>query len=494
MTLAAELGRQARSGARWTSASSAIGAAAELLQFAVLARLLGPEQIGLMAMALLMIELALAYTDLGVGAAIVQRRDATREQLSSLYWLNLLAGIAVFAVVWLAAPWVARGFARPELEALVRAVAFVLLIVPVGKQFELLLQKELAFRTIAWMESAGSVLGTIAAIAAALDGRGVWSLVVGALVAAAVRAALFAWIGLRRFRPTLRFRTADLRGYLGFGLYQMGEQTVNVAAHRLDQVVIGGMLGASALGLYNLAASVTSLPLSRLNPIVTRIAFPVFARVQDDRALLRRGYLRLTELLAAVNAPLLAGLAAVAPTLVPLVFGEQWRASVPLVQLMAVVGLSRSIGNPIGSLLLARGRADLGFRWNVGMLVVTLPAVVLGARLGGVIGVAAALLALQLALQGVAYVVLVREMLGPCGREYALAPLPAALLAGAMALVVAPIPLAVAAPPVVTLALQVAAGAAVYVAGLRLVQRWTFDELLAFAIPRADGPSAQRVA
>lgn len=124
-------------------------------------------------------------------------------------------------------------------------------------------------------------------------------------------------------------------------------------------------MGAQALGFYTLAWNLIIQPLQKLNPIITRVAFPVFAKLQDDNARLKRGYMSTLNILSAMNFPYFFGLAVVAPLLVPVVFGMQWLPSILLMQILCVVGLLRSTGNPIGSLLLAKGRADWGFKWNL---------------------------------------------------------------------------------------------------------------------------------
>jgi lipopolysaccharide exporter len=456
----------------------------QLVQLAVLARVLDPRAFGVVAMVGVIVGFAQAYTDLGISGAIVQRRDATREQLSSLYWSTLLAGVAAFAILWLAAPLAVAVFPAPEIVPLLRAAALVLLIVPLGRQFELLLQKELQFDVLARQEVAAAVAGVAVTIGVALAGYGAWGPIVGSIVAAGVRAAQLLVVGLRTARPSLRLRAADLRGYLRFGSYQMGEHTVNFLAGRSDHLLIGGLLGPAALGFWNFAGSLTSQPSSRINPVVTRVALPVLARVQDDRELLRAGFLRLVRLLGGINAPLLVGLAATAPRLVPLAFGAAWVDAVPVVQILCLVALSRSIGNPIGTLLLASGRVDLGFRWNVAVLLATAPAVAASAMVGGLLGVAIALLALQLLFGAAAYVVLVRPLVGATGSAYADAVLRPVALAAAMGIIVLGTgTLALAALPL--LVLQVGVGVLAYGAAVWLFERRTLGELRALALARA---------
>jgi O-antigen/teichoic acid export membrane protein len=213
---------------------------------------------------------------------VVQRRDASAAQLSSLYWLNVFAGMVVGAVVALAAPLVAAFFRDPALVAPLRVTSLLFVIIALGKQFEVLLQRELAFDVLARVEVAAAVLGVGMAIAVALTGGRYWALVAGALTTAAARAVQLGAIGLRRFRPAFHFRWVDTRGFVAFGAYQLGEQSINYLAERLDQLVIGRLVGIAPLGYYNFAFNLASQPVSRVNPMVTRVAYPTFCAVQDD--------------------------------------------------------------------------------------------------------------------------------------------------------------------------------------------------------------------
>lgn len=480
------LRQQAARGVRWTLLATVTTTTAQLLQLVVLSRLLSPRDFGLMGILLIITGLALAYTDLGVSAAIVHRQDATRHQLSSLYWLNLIAGAAVFALVWLVTPLVVRFFREPALAPLLRALSLMFLIIPLGKQFEILLQRELQFDRLARIETAAAIAGAVAAVAAAAAGLGVWALVVGVLTTATVKTAQLLVAGLRDLRPALHFSREDLRGFIRFGAFQVGEQTLNYLSERLDQLLIGRLLGVTPLGFYNFAFNLSAQPISRINPVVTKVAYPTFCRVQDDVPRLRRGYLQLVRLIAVVNAPLLVGLAAVAPTLVPLVFGAKWIPSIPILQVLCFVALSRTIGNPLGSLLLARGRADLGFRLNALLFAVSIPAVIAGGLAAGALGIAVALLLLQVAAHLFAYARFIRPMLGHAGTEYFWMAAKPILLAGAMLVcIVASRQLPVPGGSVTSLLVQVGVGAGSYIGLLLLTERRALQDLRAVALGRA---------
>jgi len=391
------------------------------LQFftlAVLAHLLSPSDFGLMGMVIVVIGFSQLFADMGISNAIIYHQDATREELSSLYWLNIAAGIVIFIIIYAATPLIISFFQEPQLKELLHLSAVIFLIVPFGQQFQVLLQKELQFNRLAKIDITGSFTNSVCAIGLAILGLGVFSLIWGQLAGASVRTLLLFYWGCKNRKPYLHFSLQDLKKYISFGLYQMGEKAINYFNSNLDYLLIGSLLGSKALGYYTLAYNLVLRPTNLINPVITRVAFPVFSKLQNDREKLKKGYLKILHFLSTINFPIMAGLAVAAPLLVPEVFGNQWLPSVILIQILTIVGLLRSTGNPVGSLLLSRGRADLGFKWNLALIITQIPGLYLGAKLGGTKGVAIAFAILTCIYSVFNYYILIRKMLGSCLHEY----------------------------------------------------------------------------
>ncbi|MCB0171420.1 MAG: MOP flippase family protein [Anaerolineae bacterium] len=363
------LREQAAAGAKWTSSTMIIVTGLQFFQLAVLARLLSPEDFGLMAMIGVVLGFANAFADMGVSNAIIYHQNTTRAQLSSLYWLNLMVGFVIFLLVWAATPLIVAFYNEPQLSELIFWAALGLLIVPFGQQFQVLLHKELQFDVLAKVQILSTLAGVTVAIGSAWAGQGVFALVWGSLTSSSVNALLLTWWGWRSWRPMLHFNFFDIQSYISFGLYQMGERSVNYFAANVDYMIVGRFLGPELLGLYRLAYELVLKPLRTINPILTKIAFPVFAKKQTNDVALRRGYLEVIKLLAMILFPITVGFIVTAPLIVPVVFGPSWVGAIPLVQILAVVGLLKALSNPTGAILLAKGRADIGFKWNVYVVV-----------------------------------------------------------------------------------------------------------------------------
>jgi len=352
---------------------------------AILARLLSPEDFGLMGMVTVVTGFAMAFADMGLSNAIIQRQQTSRGQLSSLYWANLMAGTAICAAIFISTPLVVGFYKEPRLTGILRLAALGFLIIPFGQQFQALLQKNLQFNILARVEILAVACGSGASIGFALGGWGVYSLVLGQLINSAVRTLNLLLIGLRTARPSWHFDWRDLKDYFGFGAYQMGERAVNYFGANLDTLLIGRFLGAEALGFYSLAYRLVILPLVYINPVITRVAFPTFAKIQEDNNRLRNAYLKMMSMLSLAISPIVIGFFAIAHPMVMAFFGEKWLPSVPLIQLLAGVGLLKALTNPVGALVLAKGHADIGFKWNIVTTMVNLLVFMLVVRKGTLI-------------------------------------------------------------------------------------------------------------
>jgi O-antigen/teichoic acid export membrane protein len=376
------LRRHATSGARWIAAATVVRVTAQFVQLALLARLLRVEDFGLMAMVNVVLAFSQTFGDAGVSNAIIYYRDARREELSSLYWLNVLSGVAVFGLVYVLAPTIARFYHQPPLTDLLRAAAVIFAIAPLGRQFEVLFERDLRFRRLAMIETCAVLAGAATGIALAATGHGVWSLVWATVLQSAVSALALAFVGWSTWRPMLRFVPRECRRFMHFGLYQMGERTLNLLGQNLDKLVIGALMGPRPLGFYELAYRLVARPYQIINPIFTRVAFPVFSAVQKDRDRLRKGFLELIEVVAAIAMPLYLGMLALADPFIRIQLGPGYEPTIGLLQVLSVFGLISAIGSPMGSLLMGAGRADLGFYLNVVRTTLLLIAIWIGSRWG----------------------------------------------------------------------------------------------------------------
>lgn len=478
------LKKTATRGAKWTALSSVVVTAAMFLQLTVLSRLLIPSDFGLMATVLVVIGIAQIFADMGISAAIIHFQETDEDQLSSLYWLNIFSGMSVFAIVVCSAPLVAYIYSEPRLIPIILSLSVTFLVAPFGLQFQLLLQKTLDFKVLAIAEITSALFGAALAIPAALSGWGVFSLVVGQIGTAAIKTAILVAAGWPRWAPSCRFRLDDIRRFVRFGLYQLGDRLGNVIYSRTDLIIIGLILGQNTLGYYAFAWNLILQPVTRINPILTRVAFPLFAQIQSETLRLRRGYFSLLRLLTLINAPLLVGCAAVAAVATPTLFGDKWIPAISSIQILAFVGLIRAVLNPVGSLLLAKGRADVSFKFTIGVMFAQIPAVYLGAHFAGIMGAAATVAGMHILYLIAAYIFLLKPILGPSFKDYLSALIPPAGLAFVAAVPVILLPHVLDIAPSPLLLLQIFLGAGMYCGSIGLFLRNDLPELYRFVLLR----------
>lgn len=388
---------RAISGSKWTSVSQVILLGTALVQTAILSRLLLPADFGIVAIAGVVIGFLAIYSELGMSAAIIQKQGIADDVLSSLYVLNLAAALVCSMITLAVAPLLANWYGQPELQKLIACLSPAFILSAIGSQFRALNQKHLRFELMAKIEVAGALVSLLVAVLSALEGFGAYSLVFATLANSA-STSLFNFVtGLRYHRPSLVFSTKKTGEFLRFGLFQMGDNTLNYLNSTIDVLLVGKLTGTHELGLYSISKSLTMRPAGLINPIFNRVAFPVMSHSQDDQAALRNMFLSGLRLLCFINFPIYAFMFVAAEPLVRILLGEPWLQAAPVLQIMALYFLIRSTGNPVGSLLMATASYRRSFVWNLALFAIVPFTIWIGAQ-QGITGVAWALVFLQLAL------------------------------------------------------------------------------------------------
>lgn len=376
------LRKQTFSGVRWTTFSSLGRAAVQFLQIAILARLLAPSDFGLIALVVAIMAFLQIFADAGVSNAIIHYQEIRQEQLSSLYWLNVSVSVLLALTLAASSGWVSAWYQQPELQYLLMLAATTLIITAFGQQLRIVAQKNLRFAELAKVELFGVLAGFCVSVVLAFAGAGVYALMAGTLSTAAV-ICLLAWLRLSEgWRPLARLRLDEIRQFIKFGAYMIGNNLANTFNSQIDVLLGGRLLGVQAIGLYNVPKNLTLNVQMVINPIVTNVGLPVMAKVQHDMAQLKRVYLQTMRMTASVNFPIYVAMGLFAPEIVHFMLGEKWSDSIVLLQIFAVWGALRSTGNPVGSLLFATGKAKLSFKWNMALLVFIGPTIWVGSQFG----------------------------------------------------------------------------------------------------------------
>lgn len=399
------------SAARWTTVSNIMRAILQLAQLIVLTRFLSPQDYGLIALVMVVISYAALLSDMGLSTAFVQRQHISHEERSSLYWLSVAVSAGLMLLVTAASPLASWIFNEPHLVLLLALVSTNFLAVALGQQLRMDAEKALNFRPVALIELAGAVGGFCIAIVTAMLGWGVYALVAAAMFSAWLT-TLLCWMFLAKgWRPLLRLRWAEVRWFVRFGGGMVINNVMNHINATSDVLLGGHLLGAAQLGTYSVPRNLILQIQSMVNPIFTRVGFPVIASLQYEPARVQQVYLKIMNLTATVNAPIYVAMAVFAPEFVQLMLGEKFQGAAPLLRVLAVWGLLRSFGNPVGSLLFGLGRVRLSMWWNGSLLLIVPPALWLGSQYGA-IGMAFAMATVMAVLFVPSWALLLRPTCG----------------------------------------------------------------------------------
>jgi PST family polysaccharide transporter len=342
------------------------------------------------------------------------------------------------------------------------------------------LTRQLAFRRFSVLNIASTVARSLVSLGLVYAGAGLWGVVAGILVERVTTLILL--VVMVPWRPRLEFHWSQFRELFRFSRNLYGDNFVRYFNTNTDFLLTGRLLGASALGVYQLAYNLPHIVLTHFSETISEVLFPIYCKVQDDHARFRRGFTSTVMLISLVTFPCMAGLAVVAPEFVRAVYGSKWELAIAPMQILCLAAAANSIFNPLGSLFHSKGRPDIGLKWSLVMLPTTVLAVVLAAR-WGVGGIAAAMSGLALCSFVVVKVTI--RLIGLRFSDYlrALAPAFTGSAAMAAALLAARPWLSVHGPWVpeaVMLAVEVPLGAAVYAAAVRLCWPKAARELLTF--------------
>lgn len=368
------IGTRTLRGVLWAYGSFVGGRVVTLASTAVLARLLVPEEFGLVALALVFMALLETVSNLGVTQALVVVDDEeVNERAETAFAFSVALGLALTLATVAAGPPAAAFFDEPGLVGLLPALGATFFIRALSSTHYALAQKRIDFRSRTVAEVADVVVRGAVGVGLALAGLGAWSLVLGYL-AGTVALTVVLWV-LVPWRPSLSPRRAHLRELLGFGGTLSAVDVLAAVIANIDYLLIGRFLGTASLGLYTLGFRLPELLILNLSVVAGRVLYPAFAAL--ERPALRSAFLSSLKYTAMVGLPLTVALPILAQPLVLVVFGDQWLGSVESMQVLTVYALSVALSIPGGAVFKAVGRADV-------LLKLALPRLVL---LGAVLAV-----------------------------------------------------------------------------------------------------------
>lgn len=351
---------KAASGLAWTSFEK-VGQ--EVIQFVIgiiIARILAPEDFGVVGMTAIFLALANTIVDSGFGSALIQKKDRTEADYSTCFYFNILVGFAIYGILWIAAPWIADFYRTPILTDVVRVLGIAFIINSLSISQTARMTAEMQFRQMSVITIVAQLVTGLVGLVLAMTGWGVWALVFQQIASGAVRL-----IGMEialKWVPSLQFSRQSFRHLFGFGSKILCSSIINTVYNNLYTLVIGRAFLPSDVGYYTRANQTAALPTSSLTQVVMKVAYPMMAQVQDDVERLRNAYTKFLRAQLFVIFPVLLGIAALAEPLFLVLLGEKWLPAVPLLQVLCLGMLFDPLTVINLNILYVKGRTDLVLR------------------------------------------------------------------------------------------------------------------------------------
>lgn len=404
----AELLSRVQSGFLWKLASGGLSQVLNTVLLVLLARLLAPKQFGIAAMAEVISAFVIAYSDCGLGLALVQKEAINDADRSTVFWASVTLGAAMAGVCVAVAPLLAAFYHTPEVGSLLDVLSLSFLFTGIGSTHRSLHFRAMNFRALELRAMAASTVTGVVTVVIALSGGGAWAIIVGDVVGTAVSTLLLLAMG--GWFPGRTFKWQSLRALGAFGLRYVGGTTLRTLNENADNVLVGRVLGQAALGTYTLAYRVILVPLSQLAGPLAQLLAPAFARFQQDKQAVAANWIRGTRLLLMIFLPLMFTIAITAPDVVHIVFGHRWDRTIPLIRILAplcallsIQGFSDAVLQAIGAM-----RTYLWMSWFAFSLNIT--AFFLGVQ-WGLVGMATAF-GIAVLIFMVTYLIVVMRALG----------------------------------------------------------------------------------
>lgn len=357
----------------WTTLSTGIMALVQILRLSILARFLDKSDFGIVAILTLILGFSQIFCDLGFATSLMYKKDITRKEFSSLYWMQfLLFLIMYFLLLPLSGP--ISSFYNEE--SLTRLLPVVMLDLPLkgfGRLYEVMLQKNFKFKLMAVRNILASVSSLVISVVLAIEGFGVYSLVLSTLFNTAIINIWNFISGYAELKLQIHCSFKEVKPLCKLGIFQTGTQVLDYISTKIDIIILGKLLGTNDLGLYNLAKELILRAIDVLNGIANKVALPYFVQMQNSHDTLRCNYCKLMRLLSSVNIPVCAMIGALSIPIVDIMYGSNYAEVAPILSILSIWGMFVVVGNPVSNIIISTGNTKISFQYTMLRLIIFIP-------------------------------------------------------------------------------------------------------------------------
>ncbi|MBR4136774.1 MAG: lipopolysaccharide biosynthesis protein [Bacteroidales bacterium] len=356
------LGQQTVSGVAWTTVQRFASLFLAFVANLVLARLLSPDDFGCIALLMVFISLSQIFVDGGFGAALIQKKDPTQDDYSTIFYWNLLLAIGLYFLLFFVSPVIARYYNIPILKDILRVQGLIIILDSLGLVHKNNLRKTLQFKKISLIVLGANFVAVVAAITMAYNGFGVWCLVAQQLLISGMTTVLF-WI-FNRWKPTLVFSKKSFKELFGFGGFILLSNMIVTFTNEVQSLIMGKLYTARDVGLYSQARKFESIMSGTPSTVVNQVTFPVFSKFQNDIPQLTTILRRITKVMAFVVFPAMILVILIAKPAIVLMLTDKWVDCVPFFQILCIGGMAEALGDINYNAVAAIGKSRALFRWT----------------------------------------------------------------------------------------------------------------------------------
>lgn len=348
--------KSAISGITWMSGVRMTSRALTFIKIAFLARLLTPSQFGVFGIASLLLAFLEILTETGINIILIQTKDTVDKYVDSAWVVSILRGVVIFLLLFISAPFVASFFNTPSSLNIIRLISFAPLIKGFINPAEVILQKDLKFNYEFWFRTSLFFIDALVAIIAAFLTHSVYSLALGLLAGSILEVVIsFAFI---KPLPKFKLDTHYIKEIFNKGKWITAYSIFNYIGENGDNIVVGKILGASSLGLYQMAYKVSYLPISEVSDVVNKVVFPVYSKIQEDQKRLVQAFLKTTGMVSLLTICIGAIIFTFPTQIINIVLGPQWQGAAIVLRVLSLYGIIRAVISPASAIFLALGKQN----------------------------------------------------------------------------------------------------------------------------------------
>lgn len=329
----------------------------------ILARLLMPEDYGAIGMLAIFMSLAEVFIDAGFGSALIQKKNPTSTDYSTVFYFNIGMSVILYAVLFFSAPAIATFYRMPILSKVLRVQGLILFIYALNIIQRNQIRKNLKFKKLSWITIVTSVISLIVTVIMAYSGCGVWSLVAQNFIGALIP-CIFFWI-TAKWRPTWEYSWKSFKELFGFGSYMFLTHLLTTFSQRITGLLVGRWYDPTTMGYYSKASATSKYATLSVSGVMIQTTYPLYASVQDDKQRLINMVKRITSTLAYITVPMLCLLILIAKPLFVFLYSDRWLFSVPYFQILCVGGMAGCLQAVNQQTVAAIGKSRVFFVWTV---------------------------------------------------------------------------------------------------------------------------------